>query len=98
MSDNETVVIVVVVALVLLVVGNVVFSALAERNNSPIGMFMACDGGGLHYIDPGDPAAPSRVPFHGNGSMIQGFIISGLVDRLAHENRVVCFDRPGFGY
>ncbi|XIA63290.1 alpha/beta fold hydrolase [Bradyrhizobium sp. TZ2] len=38
------------------------------------------------------------VLFHGNGSMIQDFIISGLVDRLARRNRVVCFDRPGFGY
>jgi pimeloyl-ACP methyl ester carboxylesterase len=98
MSNTEIVVIVVVVALVLLVVGNVVFSALAERNNPPIGMFMACDGVRLHYIDRGDPAAPCAVLFHGNGSMIQDFIISGLVDRLAHENRVVCFDRPGFGY
>jgi pimeloyl-ACP methyl ester carboxylesterase len=38
------------------------------------------------------------VLFHGNGSMIQDFMISGLVDLLAQNNRVVCFDRPGFGY
>lgn len=30
--------------------------------------------------------------------MIQDFILSGLVDLLAHNYRVVCFDRPGFGY
>src|SRR4051794_41157477 len=98
MSNTEIVVIVVVVALVPLVVGNVVFSALAERNNPPIGMFMACDGVRLHYIDRGDPAAPCVVLFHGNGSMIQDFTISGLVDLLAQTNRVLCFDRPGFGH
>jgi pimeloyl-ACP methyl ester carboxylesterase len=30
--------------------------------------------------------------------MIQDLILSGLVDRLARHYRVVCFDRPGFGY
>jgi pimeloyl-ACP methyl ester carboxylesterase len=30
--------------------------------------------------------------------MIQDIILSGLVDRLASRSRVVCFDRPGFGY
>jgi pimeloyl-ACP methyl ester carboxylesterase len=30
--------------------------------------------------------------------MIQDFLISGLVDRLAEQNRVLCFDRPGFGH
>jgi len=30
--------------------------------------------------------------------MIQDFVISGLVDRLAKQNRVLCFDRPGFGH
>jgi pimeloyl-ACP methyl ester carboxylesterase len=38
------------------------------------------------------------VLLHGNGSMIQDFMSSGLVDLLAQDNRVVCFDRPGFGY
>ena len=98
MSTAETVSVIVVVALILLVIGNLAFSVLAERNNPPIGSFTDCDGVRLHYIDRGDPAAPCVVLFHGNGSMIQDFIISGLVDRLARDNRVVCFDRPGFGY
>jgi pimeloyl-ACP methyl ester carboxylesterase len=38
------------------------------------------------------------VLFHGNGSMIQDLLISGVVDRLASRYRVLCFDRPGFGY
>ena len=36
--------------------------------------------------------------FHGNGTMIQDLTISGLVDLLARNSRVICFDRPGFGY
>jgi pimeloyl-ACP methyl ester carboxylesterase len=38
------------------------------------------------------------VLLHGNGSMIQDFVTSGLVDRLANRHRVVVLDRPGFGY
>lgn len=30
--------------------------------------------------------------------MVQDLVLSGLVDRLAQNYRVVCFDRPGFGY
>jgi pimeloyl-ACP methyl ester carboxylesterase len=98
MTTFETVLLIAVLLLVLLVVGNVVFSKLAEWKNPPIGKFLRCDGMLLHYIDRGDPAAPCVVLFHGNGSMIQDFTISGLVDRLAQGNRVVCFDRPGFGH
>lgn len=98
MSTAETVFLVVVVVLILLAIGNVVFSFLAERNNPPIGTFTECDGVRLHYLDRGDPAAPCVVLLHGNGSMIQDFTISELVDRLGRRNRVLCFDRPGFGY
>src|SRR5436189_3169310 len=98
MSTAETIFVTIAIVLVLLVIGNVVFAIVAERNNPPIGSFTECDGVRLHYIDRGDPAAPCVVLFHGNGSMIQDFMISGLVDRLARHNRVVCFDRPGFGY
>ena len=89
----------VIVALpVVLVIGNILFSFIAERKNPPIGSFIECEGVRLHYLDRGDPLAPSVVLLHGNGSLIQDFIISGLVDRLARRNRVLCFDRPGFGY
>ena len=30
--------------------------------------------------------------------MIQDFTNGGLLDLLAQNNRVVCFDRPGFGH
>jgi pimeloyl-ACP methyl ester carboxylesterase len=98
MSTAETVFVVVVGFVLLLVIGNIVFSFMAERKNPPIGSFVECDGVRLHYVERGEHAAPCVVLFHGNGSMIQDFIISGLVDRLARHNRVLCFDRPGFGY
>ncbi len=70
----------------------------AERRNPPIGKFIEIDGLRLHYLECGDPSAPAVVLFHGNGAMIQDFTATGLVDRLANRYRVICFDRPGFGY
>ena len=98
MTTVETVLLIAALLLIVLVIGNVVFSKVAERRNPPVGKFTECDGVRLHYIERGDPAAPCVVLFHGNGSMIQDFTISGLVDLLAQKNRVVCFDRPGFGH
>jgi pimeloyl-ACP methyl ester carboxylesterase len=38
------------------------------------------------------------VLLHGNGSMIQDFESSSLVDLVAKDHRVIAFDRPGFGH
>jgi pimeloyl-ACP methyl ester carboxylesterase len=38
------------------------------------------------------------VLLHGNGSMIEDFESSGLVDLAAKNHRVIVFDRPGFGH
>jgi hypothetical protein len=97
MSHAETIFILLGALLLLMVVGNIAFSFIAERRNPPIGQFLQSDGVRLHYIERGDRAAPCVALFHGNGSMVQDFTISGLVDLLARENRVICFDRPGFG-
>jgi pimeloyl-ACP methyl ester carboxylesterase len=98
MTTGEAILLAVALVLIFLVIGNVVFSKLAEHRNPPIGMFIQCDGVRLHYIERGDRTAPCVVLFHGNGSMLLDFVISGLVDLLAQTNRVICFDRPGFGY
>ena len=98
MSTTEAVLLIVLAGLVVLILGNIAFQVTAERKNPPIGVFTDCDGVRLHYIERGDAAAPCVVLFHGNGTMIQDLVLSGLVDRLAHDHRVVCFDRPGFGY
>jgi len=98
MSTTETILLIALVGLVVLILGNVAFQVIAERKNPPIGVFVTCDGVRLHYVERGDAARPCVVLFHGNGSMIQDLILSGLVDRLAGRYRVISFDRPGFGY
>lgn len=68
----------------------------AERNNPPVGRFIEVDGVRLHYVDRGE--GPAVVLLHGNTVLLQDFIGSGLLDRLAERYRVIAFDRPGFGY
>jgi pimeloyl-ACP methyl ester carboxylesterase len=68
----------------------------AERNNPPTGKFVKVGGVRLHYIERGEGEA--LVLLHGNGSMIEDFSSSGLVDKAARRYRVIVFDRPGFGH
>ncbi|WP_207102864.1 alpha/beta fold hydrolase [Paracoccus shandongensis] len=68
----------------------------AERRNPPLGRFIEVDGVRLHYLDRGQ--GPALVLLHGNGSMIQDFACSGLVDLAARRHRVIVFDRPGYGH
>jgi pimeloyl-ACP methyl ester carboxylesterase len=68
----------------------------AERKTPPLGRFLDVDGVRLHYIERGE--GEPIVLIHGNGTMIQDFTVSGLVDRLASSHRVIVFDRPGYGY
>jgi pimeloyl-ACP methyl ester carboxylesterase len=57
---------------------------------------MTVDGVRLHYIERGH--GQPLVLIHGNGTMIQDFLVSGIVDVLAKRYRVIIFDRPGYGY
>jgi pimeloyl-ACP methyl ester carboxylesterase len=98
MSTTTTVLVVLIAIFILLAIGNFVFSIIAERRNPPLGRFIECDGVRLHFLELGDPTGPCVVLFHGNGAMIQDFLICGLAEHLARRNRVLCFDRPGFGY
>jgi pimeloyl-ACP methyl ester carboxylesterase len=68
----------------------------AQRDNPPMGQFIEIDGVRLHYVERG--AGRPLVLFHGNGSMIQDFESSGLIDLAAENYRVIVFDRPGFGH
>jgi pimeloyl-ACP methyl ester carboxylesterase len=68
----------------------------AQRDNPPIGQFLEVDGVRLHYVERG--TGRPLVLFHGNGSMIQDFESSGLIDLAAKRYRVIVFDRPGFGH
>lgn len=67
-----------------------------EADNPPIGKFIEVEGVKLHYIERGE--GPSLVLLHGNGTMIQDFLLSGVVDLAAQRYRVIVLDRPGYGY
>ena len=68
----------------------------AEQRNPPVGRFIDVDGVRLHYLERGE--GPPLVLLHGNGSMIQDFVCSGLVDLAARQHRIIVFDRPGYGH
>lgn len=68
----------------------------AEAKNPPSGRFLEIDGVRVHYAEFGD--GPPLVLLHGNGSMIEDFTSSGLVDLAARSHRVIVFDRPGYGH
>ena len=68
----------------------------AENDNPPAGQFLEVNGVRLHYVERGSGAP--LVLLHGNGSMIQDFESSGLIDLAAKNYRVIAFDRPGFGH
>lgn len=71
-------------------------AARAEKTYPPIGRIIEIDGVKLHVFEKG--SGPPIVLLHGNGSLIQDMIVSGLVDRLAVHHRVIVFDRPGYGW
>lgn len=68
----------------------------AVQRNPPAGQFINVDGVRLHYIERG--VGPPLVLLHGNGTMIQDFESSGLIERASRTHRVIVFDRPGFGH
>ena len=67
----------------------------AEQDNPPAGRFLEVGGVRLHYLERG--SGEPLVLLHGNGSMIQDFESSGLVDLAAKNYRGIIIDRPGFG-
>ncbi len=71
-------------------------SARAERAHPPLGRFITVDGVTLHYLDEGD--GPPLVLLHGLGSMVEDFVLSGLVREAAKRYRVIAIDRPGYGH
>lgn len=68
----------------------------AEAQTPPVGQFIDADGARLHYLRRG--SGPPVVLLHGNGVMLQDWLVSGAFDALAESHEVIAFDRPGFGY
>lgn len=69
----------------------------AEQDHPPSGTLIDVDGVQVHYTDTGG-SSDVVVLLHGNGSLVEDFACSGLIDRLAATHRVIAFDRPGYGY
>jgi pimeloyl-ACP methyl ester carboxylesterase len=69
----------------------------AERANPPRGDAIRIDGVDLHHVDSGTPG-PILVLLHGNGTTLEDWFACGLFQQLSETNRVIAFDRPGFGY
>ncbi len=68
----------------------------AERKHPPEGRFIEVDGVRLHYTDRG--AGPAVALVHGNAVSGHDYDTSGIAGALLRTNRVVIFDRPGFGH
>ncbi len=68
--------------------------AFAAEVPPPAFHFITLDETRLRYLDSGSGAPV--VLLHGNGSMIEDFVSSGIMDAPGH--RFVAFDRPGFGH
>ena len=68
----------------------------AERAHHARGRFIDVDGVRLHYLERG--AGRTLVLVHGLGSMVDDFLLSGLVTRAAERYRVIVIDRPGYGH
>jgi pimeloyl-ACP methyl ester carboxylesterase len=68
----------------------------AERDNPPLGRFLNVNGVKLHVLEHG--RGEPLVLLHGNGSMVEDFVSSGLIELAASRYRVIAFDRPGHGH
>lgn len=67
----------------------------AEANHFPGGKFLQVRDQQVHFIDEG--SGPAVVLLHGNGSMIEDFEATTLIETLSQDHRVIVFDRAGFG-
>ena len=86
-------------ALAAAAVFNEISARRAEARFPPIGRIIDVDGVGVHVVDTGEVAGGETIVLvHGNGSLVEDFLVSGLVDRLRTRNRVILFDRPGYGH
>jgi pimeloyl-ACP methyl ester carboxylesterase len=91
----------VLLALAASAAANYALAKRAERRNPPQGSFVTVDGVRLHYVERAPAEREGRpviVLLHGVGAMTDEMAVSGIIDALAADHRVIVFDRPGFGY
>lgn len=68
----------------------------AERRHPPLGRLLDVDGVKVHVYETGQ--GEPLVLINGNGTMVEDWLTSGLVDRLRKRYRVIAIDRPGYGH
>jgi len=79
-----------------LAVANHAAARRAERKHPAEGHFITVDGVRLHYTDRGTGSPVVLV--HGNAVSGHDYDTSGVAEALIRTNRVIIFDRPGFGH
>jgi len=84
------------IATVAMAIYNLYREKKLERAHPPAGRFITVDGVKLHFVERG--AGPPVILIHGNIVTADDFAVSGVLDRIARNHRVIAFDRPGFGY
>jgi pimeloyl-ACP methyl ester carboxylesterase len=75
---------------------NYLVAKRTESRNPPTGKFITVDGVRLHYIERG--TGMPVVFLHGSGTSADDYDVSGVLDLVAKNHRVIAFDRPGFGH
>ena len=96
MGELITLIVLMVLATAVLALVVYVAAKIVERRNPPMGKFLEIDGTRLHYVERG--SGLPVVFLHGNGTMLQDFLLSEAFASTAKLNRAIAFDRPGFGY
>jgi pimeloyl-ACP methyl ester carboxylesterase len=76
-------------------IGCAIANALADRRAEA--RHASSSRAGERVLVRGQAGQGDVVLLHGNGAMIEDMELSGLVDRLGRERRVVVPDRPGYG-
>lgn len=66
------------------------------RRHAPLGRMVEFKGVAVHVVERGQ--GPVLVLIHGNGTSVEDWQASGLLDRLARDYRVIAIDRPGYGH
>ena len=96
LSGWEEALIAFAVILLILALVNYLIARSAEHRHPPEGLFIEVNGVRLHYSDRGEGNPILLV--HGNTVTGDDYNTSGVAERLLATNRVIMFDRPGFGY
>lgn len=71
-------------------------AVVARQTHPARGRFRRIGDVTLNYVDEGQ--GPVVVLIHGNGTMWNDWVLSGVVKELAKSHRVIAVSRPGFGY